>query len=297
VLVPLAAVAALLVAMPAAARRTEALIVVSPHPDDESILAADTIHSIASDRRFLVWGLYLSSGDAAGIPGDCNGVPEAVKVRRIVKLRERETRRAWKFLAPGRRVPLRFFRGPDQRLVASSTITNGVRQDTLSADGERVVGDVVARFARLPRSIDHLWVVTASRYDAHGDHRTAYAAARAGAELIAARGAEVRLWSFIVHDEVDGDVPVCCVGDLHWPGPGTSHSYALLTDSAARPRPPRWNLTKPVGNQTIRQAALQRHVSQVAGNPALCMPVFFPDFYTRWTQKTHEPFYEEVFPR
>ena len=44
-LVPLAAVAALLVAMPAAARRTEALVVVSPHPDDESILAADTIHS------------------------------------------------------------------------------------------------------------------------------------------------------------------------------------------------------------------------------------------------------------
>ncbi|HWP67404.1 MAG TPA: PIG-L family deacetylase [Candidatus Limnocylindria bacterium] len=293
----LAGSAALLAPPPAAARRTEALVVVAPHPDDESILAADTIHAIATDRRFRVRAIYLTSGDAASLPGDCNGVPEAVKIRRVRKLREREARRAWKVLAPNRRVPLEFLRGPDQRLVAASSLVDGRRVDTLSADGERVVARTLRRFARLPRSTAHLWVITTSRYDAHGDHRTAYAAARAGAELVAARGTEVRLWSFIVHDEVDGDVPVCCVGDLHWPGPGPTHDHALLTDSVARPRPPLWNLTKPALNHLIRPAALQRHVSQVGGNPELCMPVFFPDFYTRWAEKTQEPFYEEVFPR
>lgn len=284
-------------ARPAPAARRDALIVVSPHPDDESILAADTIHNIAGDSRFLVWAVYLSGGDGATLPGDCNGLPEATKIRRIVKLRERETRRAWKVLAPGRRVRLRFLRGPDQKLVASSALVDGVRLDTFSPEGEAVIARARDRVARLPRSIDRLWVITASRFDAHGDHRAAYAAARAGAELVAARGAEVRLWSFVVHDEVDGEVPVCCVGDVHWPAPGPSHNYERLTDSAFRPRPSRWNLVKPVANHTIRQAALQRHVSQVAGNPELCMPVFFPDFYTRWTEKTEEPFYEEVLPR
>jgi LmbE family N-acetylglucosaminyl deacetylase len=286
-----------LLAVSAQATRREALIVVSPHPDDESLVAADSIHSLASDRRVLVWAIYLSGGDAATLPGDCNGLPEARKIRRIVKLRERETRRAWKVLAPGRGLPLRFLRGPDQRLVASSTLVDGVRLDTFSADGDAVIARAVRRIRRLPTSIERAWLITTSRFDAHGDHRAAYRAARLGAELLAARGVEVHLWSFIVHDEIETDVPVCCLGDLHWPGPGATHDRALLTDTPARPRPPAWNLVKPVANQTIRRAALQRHVSQVAGNPTLCMPVFIPDFYDRWAEKHEEPFYEEILPR
>jgi LmbE family N-acetylglucosaminyl deacetylase len=271
------------------------VIVVSPHPDDESILAADSIHNLASDRRVLVWAIYLSGGDGATIPGDCNGLPEAQKIRRIVKLRERETRRAWEVLAPGRTVPLRFLRGPDQRLVASSMLVDGVRSDTFSNAGDAVIERTLRRIRRLPRSIERAWLLTASRFDAHGDHRAAYHAARLGAEALAARGVEVRLWSFIVHDEIAAEVPICCVGDVHWPIAGPHHDHARLTDSATRPRPPAWTLQKPVANHTLRRAALQRHVSQVAGNPALCMPVFFPDYYERWMEKVDEPFYEEVF--
>ena len=105
------------------------------------------------DRRFLVWAIYLSGGGGATLPGDCNGLPEATKVRRIVKLRERETRRAWKVLAPNRRVPLRFLRGPDQGLVASSALVDGVRFDVFSPEGEAVIARAVDRFARLPESI------------------------------------------------------------------------------------------------------------------------------------------------
>jgi len=44
----------------------------------------------------------------------------------------------------------------------------------------------------------------------------------------------------------------------------------------------------------VRSGALAQHVSQVIGNPALCMPVYVPSFYRRWTDKTEEPFYEET---
>ena len=233
--------AAVCLALAAAAHagRREALVVVSPHPDDESLLAADSIHSLAGDRRVLVWAIYLSGGDAATLPGDCNGLPEAKKIRRIVELRERETRRAWRVLAPGRNVPIRFLRGPDQHLVASSTLQGGTRLDTFSAEGDAVIVRAVRRIRRLPASIERVWILTTSRFDAHGDHRAAYYAARTAAEALVTRGIEVHLWSFIVHDEIELDTPLCCLGDLHWPAPGPTHDRALLTDTPARPRPRR----------------------------------------------------------
>ncbi len=275
----------------------QALVVVSPHPDDESIFGAATIHRRAADPGWYVRAVYISGGDRATVPGDCKGIAEDRKTEMIVELRERETRAAWAVLAPGRAVPIDFMRGPDQGLVASSTAVAGVRQDVLSPAGMRAVERAVPLATQLPPSVRSVLFLTTSIYDAHPDHRTAYHAARQAAEILRReRRLDVRIWSWIVHDEVQRlDVTPCCVGDFHWPSTGPRNDYLALTDAPARPRPPLWNRVEDVSDLTgLRRDALAQHVSQVAGYPPLCMPVYIPKFYTRWTEKVEEPFYEEA---
>ena len=273
----------------------EALVVVSPHPDDESLLAAGTIRRLASDRRRFVRAVYLSGGDRATVPGPCNGVPERTKVARIVRLREQETRAAWRQLAPGRRVPIAFLRGPDTRLVASTGVTDGLHTDVLSREGALAVARAARIASALPNSVKHVRMITTAKYDAHPDHRAAHEAARRAAEALRARGLDVELWSGIVHDEIaDVDVSICCIGDLHWPVAGPTHDHAALTDSPARPRPPYWDRVEDVRDVAfVRGDALAAHASQVAGYPPLCMPVPIPDYYTRFAEKVEEPFWLE----
>jgi hypothetical protein len=56
-------------------------------------------------------------------------------------------------LAPDRDVPLHFLRAGDQRTVATSTIVDGVRQDVLSADGQRALDEAVAIGTDLPPAV------------------------------------------------------------------------------------------------------------------------------------------------
>ena len=285
------------VAVPLTAVPRSALIIVSPHPDDESIMGAATIHRMAADANRYVAAVYISSGDRAGTPGDCNGIAEAQKMQMIVDLREQETRAAWRIIAPDRDVPLSFVRGPDQGLVASSTLVDGVRQDVLTPAGETAVARAVQLAMQIPESVQDVLFMTAAKYDAHPDHRTAYRAARLAAEAVRAqRHIAVRIWSWIIHDEVeDPNFPVCCAGDLHWPSAGPTDIYRALTDTPQRPRPPLWNHTEDVSDLVaIRHDALAQHVSQVVGNPDLCMDVLTPGFYARWQGKQEEPFYAEV---
>jgi len=273
-----------------------ALVVVSPHPDDESIFGGATIHRIAADPSWYVRAVYISGGDGATVPGDCNGILEAQKKQMIIELRERETHAAWAVLAPNREVPIDFMRGPDQGLVESSTMVDGVRQDVLSPAGVSAVARAVPIAIQLPPSVRSVLLLTTSIYDGHPDHRTAYHAARAAGEILRQRQLDVRIWSWIVHDEVSRlNITPCCVGDLHWPAPGAHHSYEALTDAPARPRPPHWNRVEDASDLIdIRHEALAQHVSQVIGYPPLCMPVYIPDFYARWNQKVEEPFYDET---
>jgi len=272
-----------------------ALVVVSPHPDDESIFGGGTIHRLAADPNWYVRAVYISGGDRSTVAGDCNGIPEAQKTEMIVALREHETRAAWTVLAPTRDVPIDFMRGPDQGLVASSTIVDGVRQDVLSPAGASAVARAVPIATQLPPSVRSVLLLTTSIYDGHPDHRTAYHAARQAAEILHQRQLDVRIWSWIVHDEVSRDITPCCVGDFHWPASGPHHNYLALTDAPSRPRPPHWDRVEDVSDAVnIRHEALAQHVSQVVGYPPLCMPVYIPDFYTRWNQKIEEPFYEET---
>lgn len=277
---------------------TDALIVVSPHPDDESIFGAATIHRMAADPNRFVRAIYMSGGDRATTPGACNGIAEDSKIEQIVELRENETRAAWNVIAPDREVPIDFLRGPDQRLVASSTLVDGRHVDVLSSDGARVVDEAVQIATQIPPSIRTVLFLTTAPYDAHPDHRTAYRAARQAAEILHdEQHLAVRIWSWIVHDEyTNPNFPFCCPGDLHWPAPGPANDYTALTDAPARPRPPRWNHVEDVTDLTgLRRDALAQHVSQVFGYPPLCMTVPIPSFYDRWTEKEEEPFYEEVF--
>lgn len=282
---------------PGASGPTDALVVVSPHPDDESIFGGATIHRLAADQASFVHAVYVSGGDKATVPGDCNGIPEARKAELIVELREGETRAAWRVLAPGRDVPIDFVRGPDQGLVASSTVVEGVRRDTLTPAGEAALERAAELAREIPASVRSVLFLTTSIYDAHPDHRTAYHAARQAAEALRERGLDVRLWSWIVHDEVAQlDLSACCAGDIHWPAPGARNNFLALTDTAGRPRPPLWSRVEDASDSTsrdVRQNALAEHVSQVVGWPPLCMPVYIPSFYARWNEKIEEPFYEE----
>jgi len=277
---------------------TEAVIVVSPHPDDESIFGAATIHRLAADPSRYLRVIYMSSGDRATKLGPCNGIPEKQKIEMIIALRENEARAAWRVIAPTRNVPIDFLRGPDSRLVASTSFADGVHVDTLTEAGQVAHDGAVTIATQLPSSIRSVLFITTAIYDAHPDHRTAYHAARQAAQILHdEHHLAVKIWSWIVHDEqTDIDFPVCCGGDAHWPAAGPRDDYLDLTDvPPRRPRPPLWNHTEDVSAQVaLRHDALFQHVSQVAGNPALCMPVYVPDFYTRWVEKTEEPFYEEI---
>lgn len=275
----------------------EALIVVSPHPDDESIFGAATIHRLAADPRRYLHVIYMSSGDRATTPGPCNGIPQDQKIAMVIALRESEARAAWQVIAPTRAVSIDFLRGPDSRLVASTSFAGGVHVDTLTEAGQAAHDGAVAIATQLPPSIRSVLFITTAIYDAHPDHRTAYHAARQAAQILHdEQHLPVKIWSWIVHDEqTDIDFPVCCGGDSHWPAAGPHNDYLDLTDvPPRRPRPPLWNHTEDVSALVaLRHDALFQHVSQVIGNPALCMPVYVPDFYTRWVEKTEEPFYEE----
>jgi LmbE family N-acetylglucosaminyl deacetylase len=275
-----------------------ALIVISPHPDDESIMAAATIYRTVHDGITTIEAVYLSSGDGAGLPGKCCESSETEKKRKIVELREAETAQAWEII--GLDVSkLHFLRYPDTSLVEDTILENGKRVDTLNADGMNAVNEITGLVPELiPADACYLTIITGSEWDAHPDHRTAYTAARSAAlRVIAGRKIPVTLLSAIVHDELVIDSSYCCLGDLHWPNKGPRLDYETLSNSQIRPRPPKWDVIMDVSDLTsIRTDALNAHVSQVSGYPKLCMVLVYKEYFRRWMEKTQEVFYKEDFP-
>ncbi len=279
------------------ALRERALVVVAPHPDDETIMAGATLARAARDPRTTVQAVYLSSGDASGASGACHEESVEARKRKVVELREAEARAAWKVLGvdPSR---VAFLRHPDTRLVAHSELSEGRRVDELSEAGERAVGEVEALLPELvPAAAEELLVLTASFWDAHGDHRTAYRAARAGAQRVRReRGIPVALLHAIVHDEFRFALPFCCPGDAFWPRAGPQDDHAALLDSSARPRPPPWDVVYDASDLVdLRRQALRQHASQVEGNRELCItfPHVATTFMEHWMEKTQEGFYRE----
>jgi len=275
----------------------ETLVVVSPHPDDEDIMAAGTIFRYAHDPSSVVEVVYLSSGDAAGLPGPCREKTEEEKRRKIVALREEEARQACHILGVDP-AHIHFLRYPDRQLVSASTFSGGRRQDTLTEAGEAATAELVELVpALVPQGTGAVTIITTSLWDAHPDHRTAYWAARmAASKVAAARGVPVRLLSAIVHDEFPGGPAWCCLGDVVWPNEGPYLDYATLSNFSARPRPPLWDVLYNVADlASVRRDSLGAHASQVAGNAELCMVLVWKAYYERWMEKVEEAFYEECF--
>jgi len=275
----------------------EALIVVSPHPDDETIMAGGTLYRAVHDGYTAVSAIYLSSGDGAGSNGKCFEVSVEEKKRKIVALREGETREAWGVIGLDAS-RLYFLRYSDRQLVAEAHLIDGRRVDVLNAEGERAVAEIADLLPTLvPSDAQHLTIITASSWDAHPDHRVAYTAALAAAGRVKSeRGIPVTLLSAIVHDELPWEASSCCLGDMHWPNPGPVLAYQALCNSRIRPRPPLWDVIYDVSDLiAIRTAALRKHASQVKGNPSLCMIVIYKVYYRRWMEKTNEAFWKEDF--
>lgn len=275
----------------------DTLVVVSPHPDDEDIMAAGTIFRYAHDPSSVVEVVYLSSGDAAGLPGPCRERTGEEKRRKIVALREEEARRACHILGVDP-THIHFLRYPDRQLVAASSFSGGRRQDTLTEAGEAATAALVELVpALVPPGTAAVTIITTSLWDAHPDHRTTYWATRMAASKVAAeRGLPVRLLSAIVHDEFPNGPPWCCLGDVVWPNEGPYLDYATLSDFSARPRPPLWDVLFNVADLgSVRRDSLKAHASQVDGNAELCMVLVWKAYYERWMEKVEEAFYEERF--
>ena len=271
------------------------LIVVSPHQDDETIMAGGMLYRAAHDGTTKIDIIYVTAGDAAGRPGPCREESEEEKKRKILELREEETRAACRVLgiAPSQ---IHFLRHPDKGLVETSRLSYGRRVDELTEAGEQAVAHVVDLLPRLvPPNAESLLVITASFWDGHPDHRTTYRAARAAAEVVRIqRGITVTILHALVHDDIP--FPICCAGDLFWPnnGPHLVHA-ALFGFPLWRPRPPFWDRILDVEDvAAFRAEALRKHESQIVGYPDLCMQVYLPRYYRAWLEKTEEAFWEEI---
>jgi len=271
------------------------LIVVSPHQDDETIMAGGLLYRAAHDGSTKIDIIYVTAGDAAGIAGPCREDSEEEKKRKIIELREEETRAACRVLgiAPSQ---IHFLRHPDKGLVEKSRLSYGRRVDELTEAGEQAVAHVVDLLPRLvPPNAASLLVITTSFWDGHPDHRTTYHAARSAAEVVRIqRGIPVTILHAIVHDDIP--FPICCPGDLFWPnnGPLLDHA-ALFGFPPWRPRPPSWDRVLDVEDvAAFRAEALNQHVSQIVGYPDLCMTVYLPRYYQAWLEKTEEAFWEEA---
>jgi LmbE family N-acetylglucosaminyl deacetylase len=278
--------------------KKEALIVVSPHPDDESIMAAGTIYRACHDPDTYVQAVYLSSGDAAGGKGRCHETSEDVRREKIIALRENETRNAWAIL--GLDPPyIHFLRYPDKGMVSDTKLVKGKRVDTLNTVGISAIIEITELVQDLvPDGTENLTIISGSGWDGHPDHRVDYYGAKSAALAVSSNlKIPVILLSMVVHDEFIIDLGFCCMGDLFWPNKGPAFKYCTLANSKQRPRPPQWDLTYDISDLgSIKSDTIKAHVSQVTGYPPLCMAVLDKEYYRRWMEKKEEIFYKEEFP-
>ena len=180
------AVAAQASAIPALDARTS-LLVVSPHPDDETLCCAGVIRRVlaAGGRASIVW---LTSGDGSELDSlliERSLRVNPLKMRDLAERRMREARAAAKILG----VPpaAQFFLGyPDGGLLSLLTDHFTVPYDSRFTDADRVpypdtvgaghpyTGRSLERdFARVLDRVRPTLVLAPSPQDAHPDHRAA----------------------------------------------------------------------------------------------------------------------------
>lgn len=213
-------VAALPKATPVTA--ADRLLVVSPHPDDETLCCAGTIQQAlaAGAQVYVVW---MTSGDGFewdAIYLDRSPRPSPAELRQLAQVRSEEARAAASLLG----VPqdhLFFLGYPDRGLLRllldyySSPFTSkfsGVSavpyRDALSFGAAYTGANLEADFKTVLDRVKPTLVLAPSPEDAHGDHR---ATGDLAIRVMSQRGELERLRYWIIH------------GGLEWPLPKGLH--------------------------------------------------------------------------
>ena len=234
------------------------LLVIAPHPDDETLCCAGAIqHVLAGGGQVSI--VWLTSGDGsplAALFAHDNPLSSAA-MRRLGALRMAEARAAARTLGVG---PERqFFLGyPDgglsrllstpQRVQRSRwTGADAVPYATALFPGHPYQGEALrGDFAALIERVRPTLVLAPSVLDTHPDHE---AAARLAQEASAAHAATVLLW--VVH------------GGEGWPAPRTLLPALPLPPPPVGAQLPWQALGLSAAEEDRKLAALERHASQM----------------------------------
>lgn len=145
------------------------LMIVSPHPDDETLGCGQALAAAAKAGRDIVV-ILLTDGEASR--SDC----DEVERNRLVALRRDELQDALSILAPGRRIRVQRMQLPDG-CSAPCMLDTGRFENMLD----------------MARAMDCASIWSTWRGDQHCDHRTAATIGRRLAERL-----EIPFWSFPV---------------------------------------------------------------------------------------------------
>ena len=162
-----------------------AILIVAPHPDDETLGCGGLIARAVDAGRTV--GVAILTDGGASHPGSARAPPW-----RLARLRRREARSALHHLTGGSVKPA-FFEAPDGRLGGAV----GAAEDWLA---QIDLGQPTA-------AIFAPWTA-----DSHPDHKAALAVATA---LAKSRGAVLRcypIWGLILGDDDRAGPPMACVG-------------------------------------------------------------------------------------
>ncbi len=243
---------------------SDVILVVSPHPDDESLCCGGLIHAARSvgARVAIVW---ITNGDAFkwdAIVVERKLRPRAGAYLELAHQREREARTAGSLLGvapdsmlflgyPDRgvlRLLLDHFH-PDTPWRSKFTGANAVvYQDAVDPGAKYDGADLVRDFNTVLDRVNPTLVLAPSPQDTHPDHR--------GAGILAwrtmtARGQQDRVRYWIVH------------GGHHWPAPRAFHPELAQT-VAPRGLGMRWEaFTLDAGAIDAKRRAVLAHQSQV----------------------------------
>lgn len=162
-----------------------AILVVAPHPDDESLGCGGLIARAADAGRQVVVAILTDGG--ASHPGSLRAPPE-----RLARIRRREGREAVALLSAGAVRPA-FFGAADGRLAEREP-------DALAWLGSLASGVAVG-------SVFVSWSA-----DPHPDHQAAFRIARRFATRRAAAFRAYPVWGLILEDEADAGAAARAVG-------------------------------------------------------------------------------------
>jgi len=237
------------------------VLVVSPHPDDESLCCAGLLQQAlaAGAAVGIVW---ITDGDGFEIDAiiaEHTLRPQGAALRRLGSLRLREAHAAADLLGVPRRFQyvlgypdrdIRALLGPNRHLPLRSTYTrvSAVATAEARSPGAAYTGENLARdLGAVLDDFAPTLVLAAAPQDLHSDHA---ASGQLTAELLAARGHAASLRWWIVH------------AGRHWPAPRSYHPALPLTAPPTAPSLDWHALAIDAAQNERKRAAIAAHKTQ-----------------------------------